>query len=172
MKTADIQALNVARSDTLWACRSAFFTILGPGQFLLSLAKKFGNHCCTVCAKVTNRTTLAGLKHILVEDMGCCPTEKCGWVGDQHEQVPSCCGYVALSHGDFPVTEWNESVIDTEKKYRHWTNKLLLSQTGTSVEGHLDNIKESLQPYLLAVGTRRSVIHKFFIVIDKKSHPL
>ena len=26
---------------------------------------------------------------------------------------------------------------------------------------------ESLQPYLLAVGTQRSVIHKYFIVIDK-----
>ena len=51
------------------------------------------------------------------------------------------------------------------------TNEVLLSQTGTSVEGHLDSITESLQPYLLAVGTRRSVIHKYFIVIDKHAIP-
>lgn len=30
---------------------------------------------------------------------------------------------------------------------------------------------ESLQPYLLAVGTQRSVIHQYFIVIDKHAIP-
>ena len=51
------------------------------------------------------------------------------------------------------------------------TNYVLLSQTGTSVEGHLDSIRGSLQPYLLAVGTQKSVIHKYFIVIDKHAIP-
>ncbi|XP_076605650.1 uncharacterized protein LOC143332212 [Chaetodon auriga] len=44
-------------------------------------------------------------------------------------------------------------------------------KTGTSVEGHLDSITESRQPYLLAVGTQRSTIHKYFIVIDKHAIP-
>ena len=51
------------------------------------------------------------------------------------------------------------------------TNEVLLSQTGTSVEGHLDSITESRQPYLLAVGTQRCTIHKYFIVIDKRAFP-
>lgn len=48
---------------------------------------------------------------------------------------------------------------------------VFVSQTGTSIQGHLDGITESLQPYLLAVGTQRSVIHKYFIVIDKHAVP-
>ncbi|KAM4529025.1 uncharacterized protein V3H82_027257 isoform 1-T1 [Fundulus diaphanus] len=44
-------------------------------------------------------------------------------------------------------------------------------KTGTSVEGHLDSITESRQPYLLAVGTQRSAIQKYFIVIDKHAIP-
>ncbi|KAJ4947159.1 hypothetical protein JOQ06_009200 [Pogonophryne albipinna] len=43
--------------------------------------------------------------------------------------------------------------------------------TGTSIQGHLDSIMESRQLYLLAVGTQRSVIHKYFIVIDKHAIP-
>ncbi|AWP02090.1 Hypothetical protein SMAX5B_002926 [Scophthalmus maximus] len=45
------------------------------------------------------------------------------------------------------------------------------NKTGTSVQGHLDSITESLQPYLLAVGTQRSGIHKYFIVIDEHAIP-
>ncbi|KAF3855612.1 hypothetical protein F7725_016335 [Dissostichus mawsoni] len=37
--------------------------------------------------------------------------------------------------------------------------------------GHLDSIMESRPPYLLAVGTQRSVIHKHFIAIDKHAIP-
>ncbi|CAL8300557.1 unnamed protein product [Boreogadus saida] len=44
-------------------------------------------------------------------------------------------------------------------------------KTGTSIEGHLDSITESCQPYLLAVGTKRSATHKYFIVIDKHAIP-
>ncbi|XP_024863938.1 uncharacterized protein LOC108242108 [Kryptolebias marmoratus] len=44
-------------------------------------------------------------------------------------------------------------------------------KTGTSIQGHLDGIAERRQPYLLAVGTQRGVIHKYFIVIDKHAIP-
>ncbi|TDG96983.1 hypothetical protein EPR50_G00219230 [Perca flavescens] len=44
-------------------------------------------------------------------------------------------------------------------------------KTGTSVQGHLDSIMERLQPYLLAVGTKRNVIHTYCIVIDKHAIP-
>ncbi|CDQ58013.1 unnamed protein product [Oncorhynchus mykiss] len=33
-------------------------------------------------------------------------------------------------------------------------------KTGTSIQGHLESIMESFQPYPLAVGTQRSAIHK------------
>lgn len=45
-----------------------------------------------------------------------------------------------------------------------------LCQTGTSIQGHLDSITESRQPYLLAVRTKKSVIHKYFL-IDKFAIP-
>jgi len=41
-------------------------------------------------------------------------------------------------------------------------------KTGT-IEGHLDSIAGSLQPYLLAVGTQKIAIHKYLIVIDMQS---
>ncbi|KAM9419159.1 uncharacterized protein ACWYII_022451 [Salvelinus alpinus] len=44
-------------------------------------------------------------------------------------------------------------------------------KTGTSIQGHLESVTESLQPYLLAVGTQRTGIHKYFIVIDKHVIP-
>ncbi|XP_038823645.1 uncharacterized protein LOC120023664 [Salvelinus namaycush] len=44
-------------------------------------------------------------------------------------------------------------------------------KTGTSIQGHLESVMESFQPYLLAVGTQRSAIHKYFIVIDKHAIP-
>ncbi|XP_041822633.1 uncharacterized protein LOC121627673 [Chelmon rostratus] len=44
-------------------------------------------------------------------------------------------------------------------------------KTGTSIEGHLDSITQRRQPYLLAVGTQKSAIHKYFIVIDKHAVP-
>lgn len=46
-----------------------------------------------------------------------------------------------------------------------------MSQTGTSIQGHLDSITESRQPYLLAVGTQKNVIRKYFIIIDKHAIP-
>ncbi|CAL9706546.1 unnamed protein product [Knipowitschia caucasica] len=42
---------------------------------------------------------------------------------------------------------------------------------GTSIQGHLDNISESLQPYLLAVGAKKSMIESYYIVIDKHALP-
>ncbi|CAB1438806.1 unnamed protein product, partial [Pleuronectes platessa] len=50
-------------------------------------------------------------------------------------------------------------------------NLVKFIKTGTSIQGHLDAIADSLQPYLLAVGTQRNVIHKYFIVIDKHAIP-
>ncbi|XP_063068541.1 uncharacterized protein LOC134459969 [Engraulis encrasicolus] len=44
-------------------------------------------------------------------------------------------------------------------------------KTGDSVQGHLDAITQTRQPYLLAVGMSRANIHRFFIVIDKIAIP-
>ncbi|KAK7896384.1 hypothetical protein WMY93_021709 [Mugilogobius chulae] len=44
-------------------------------------------------------------------------------------------------------------------------------QTGTSIQDHLDSVKESHQPYLLACGNTKRVIHNYFIVIDKHAMP-
>ena len=44
-------------------------------------------------------------------------------------------------------------------------------QSGTCIQGHLDSITGSFQPYLHAVGAQTSVIHKYFIVIDKHAIP-
>ena len=38
-------------------------------------------------------------------------------------------------------------------------------------QAHLDSIKESRQPYLLACGNKRSSIHKYYIIIDKRAIP-
>ncbi|KAK6316930.1 hypothetical protein J4Q44_G00123300 [Coregonus suidteri] len=40
---------------------------------------------------------------------------------------------------------------------------------GTSIQEHLDAIDQSRQPYLLAVGTRKSSIHAYFIILDKRA---
>lgn len=47
----------------------------------------------------------------------------------------------------------------------------LSSQTGTSIQEHLDAITTSNQPYLLAVGVKKKAIHQFYIVLDKKAIP-
>ncbi|XP_065150383.1 uncharacterized protein [Paramisgurnus dabryanus] len=44
-------------------------------------------------------------------------------------------------------------------------------KAGTSIQGHLDGIGESLQPYLLAVGPMKSRIQSWFIVIDQHALP-
>lgn len=47
----------------------------------------------------------------------------------------------------------------------------LLSQTGISIQGHLEGITQSVQPYLLAVGAKKSRIQSYFIVVDKQALP-
>ncbi|KAL6454880.1 hypothetical protein MHYP_G00216990 [Metynnis hypsauchen] len=42
---------------------------------------------------------------------------------------------------------------------------------GTSVQQHLDSITQSSQPYLLALGSTKSSIHSYFVVIDKHALP-
>ncbi|XP_056464805.1 uncharacterized protein LOC130404185 isoform X2 [Gadus chalcogrammus] len=64
---------------------------------------------------------------------------------------------------------------------RKWPGKISASnavdhlikfqKTGTSVQQHLDNIAQSIQPYLLAQGPTKSSIHSFFIAIDKHALP-
>ncbi|XP_076836399.1 uncharacterized protein LOC143528675 isoform X2 [Brachyhypopomus gauderio] len=44
-------------------------------------------------------------------------------------------------------------------------------KVGTSVQQHLDTIKVSCQPYLLALGPTKNNIHAYFIVIDKYALP-
>ncbi|KAL2096963.1 hypothetical protein ACEWY4_006170 [Coilia grayii] len=40
-----------------------------------------------------------------------------------------------------------------------------------SIEGHLEGITQSVQPYLLAVGPKKSRIQSYFIVVDKQALP-
>ncbi|KAK0134445.1 hypothetical protein N1851_029940 [Merluccius polli] len=44
-------------------------------------------------------------------------------------------------------------------------------KTGNSIQGHLDAITQTRQPYLLAIGTSRTNLHGFFIVIDRIAIP-
>jgi len=44
-------------------------------------------------------------------------------------------------------------------------------QAGTSIQQHLDAIEQSKQPYCLAVGSRKSDIHAYYIVLDKRALP-
>ena len=46
---------------------------------------------------------------------------------------------------------------------------VLSSQTGTSIQEHLDTITSSTQPYLLAVGLKKKTLHQFFIILDKNA---
>ncbi|XP_043085446.1 uncharacterized protein LOC122332212 [Puntigrus tetrazona] len=48
---------------------------------------------------------------------------------------------------------------------------VIFKKTGTNMQEHLDSIKESTQPYLLAVGTKKSSIHGYYIILDKKAIP-
>ncbi|KAM9483225.1 uncharacterized protein Hap1MRO34_008208 [Clarias gariepinus] len=48
---------------------------------------------------------------------------------------------------------------------------VIFKKAGTNIQEHLDSIKESTQPYLLAVGTKKSTIHGYYIILDKKAIP-
>ncbi|XP_029939128.1 uncharacterized protein LOC115381707 [Salarias fasciatus] len=48
---------------------------------------------------------------------------------------------------------------------------VLFKKNGTSIQEHVDAIKCTTQPYLLAVGMRRSTIHEYFIILDKQVIP-
>ncbi|XP_035630091.1 uncharacterized protein LOC118386470 [Oncorhynchus keta] len=48
---------------------------------------------------------------------------------------------------------------------------VIFQKSGTSIQEHLDAIDQSRQPYLLAVGTRKSSIHAYFIILDKRALP-
>ena len=40
---------------------------------------------------------------------------------------------------------------------------------GISIQDHLDAIDQSRQTYLIAVGTRKSSIHAYFIILNKRA---
>ncbi|KAM9561602.1 uncharacterized protein ACWYII_024388 isoform 1-T3 [Salvelinus alpinus] len=46
---------------------------------------------------------------------------------------------------------------------------VIFQKAGTSIQEHLDVIDKSRQPYLLTVGTRKSSIHTYFIILDKRA---
>ncbi|XP_078798016.1 uncharacterized protein LOC105357803 isoform X1 [Oryzias latipes] len=46
---------------------------------------------------------------------------------------------------------------------------VVFKKIGTNILEHLDSIKTSTQPYLLAVGRNRKEIHQFFIILDKNA---
>lgn len=48
---------------------------------------------------------------------------------------------------------------------------ILCPQTGTSIQEHVDAIKSTMQPYLHAVGMKRSSVHEFFIILVKQVIP-
>ncbi|XP_063078502.1 uncharacterized protein LOC134468517 [Engraulis encrasicolus] len=48
---------------------------------------------------------------------------------------------------------------------------VVFKKAGTNLQEHLDSITSSTQPYLLAVGTKKNVIHQFFIILDKNAIP-
>ncbi|XP_061092563.1 uncharacterized protein LOC133124964 [Conger conger] len=48
---------------------------------------------------------------------------------------------------------------------------VVFKKTGTSIQGYLDAITTSIQPYLLAVGVKKNAIHQFYIVLEKKAIP-
>eukprot|EP00063_Salmo_salar_P073420 XP_014048255.1 PREDICTED: uncharacterized protein LOC106600971 [Salmo salar] len=46
---------------------------------------------------------------------------------------------------------------------------VIFQKAGTSIQEHLDVIDQSRQPYLLAVGTRKSSIHAYYFILDKRA---
>ncbi|XP_045079230.1 uncharacterized protein LOC123491668 [Coregonus clupeaformis] len=48
---------------------------------------------------------------------------------------------------------------------------VIFQKAGTSIQEHLDAIDQRRQTYLLAVGTRKSSIHAYFIILDKRALP-
>ncbi|XP_051242383.1 uncharacterized protein LOC127355484 [Dicentrarchus labrax] len=48
---------------------------------------------------------------------------------------------------------------------------VVFKKSGTSIQEYIDIINSTTQPYLLAVGMKRSAIHEFFIVLDKQVIP-
>ncbi|KAL7827661.1 hypothetical protein SRHO_G00333790 [Serrasalmus rhombeus] len=100
------------------------------------------------------------------------------------------------SHGLVPTTELldlmrnAESAVEVENGWdsaatsaqgRKRPGKMSASQAvdqlmrfqkvGTSVQQHLDSITQSSKPYLLVLGSTKSSIHSYFVVIDKHALP-
>ncbi|XP_035990517.1 uncharacterized protein LOC105922585 [Fundulus heteroclitus] len=48
---------------------------------------------------------------------------------------------------------------------------VVFQKSGTSIQQHVEAITSTTQPHLLAVRTKKSTIHEFFIVLDKQLTP-
>ncbi|KAM8729083.1 uncharacterized protein AB9X84_026424 [Acanthopagrus schlegelii] len=48
---------------------------------------------------------------------------------------------------------------------------VVFKKSGTSIQEHVDAISSTTQPYLLAIGMKKSAINEFFIVLDKQVIP-
>ncbi|XP_030591298.1 uncharacterized protein LOC115784280 [Archocentrus centrarchus] len=73
-----------------------------------------------------------------------------------HLIPPSCQGY--KRRGKVSPSQDEEHHVVFQK----------VCNSGTSVQEHADAMNSTTQPYPLAVGTKRSTIHEFFIVLDKQ----
>ncbi|XP_030592631.1 uncharacterized protein LOC115785244 isoform X1 [Archocentrus centrarchus] len=76
-----------------------------------------------------------------------------------HLIPPSCQGY--KRRGKVSPSQDEEHHVVFQK----------VCNSGTSVQEHADAMNSTTQPYPLAVGTKRSTIHEFFIVLDKQVVP-
>ncbi|XP_078793026.1 uncharacterized protein LOC144981306 [Oryzias latipes] len=48
---------------------------------------------------------------------------------------------------------------------------VVFKKSGTSIQEHVDAVANTTQPYLLAIGTKKSRVQDFFIVLDKQVIP-
>ncbi|XP_024299956.1 uncharacterized protein LOC112266584 [Oncorhynchus tshawytscha] len=91
-------------------------------------------------------------------------------------------GKVMESDGLTPTTELLELMCNAESAVENENGQMSACQgvdqlirfqkVGTSVQQHLDSITQSGQPYLLALGSIKSSIHSYFVVIDKHAVPV
>ncbi|KAK7916496.1 hypothetical protein WMY93_012257 [Mugilogobius chulae] len=75
-------------------------------------------------------------------------------------------GYILYFASDSPSssTSWAQETREAVSKAA-CDHLVKFLQTGTSIQDHLDSVKESHQPYLLACGNTKRVIHNYFIVM-------
>nr|XP_043878136.1 uncharacterized protein LOC122766935 isoform X2 [Solea senegalensis] len=134
-----------------------FVLMFGEGvsdKFLEQWPGTFKKKIIQQCRKLPNISELEEL--LLAADPpldGIDVDNDLGWESDLSSVLP-------LSH-----------LIPPSAQGRKRPGKVSSSQTGTSIQEHLDTITTSAQPYLLAVGLRKDAIHQFFIILDRSAIP-